>query len=112
MRLLIYFFTGLVITLLLVACNSNDLNKAKTRLAGGANTTATPNQTLNDGVRRITTVELRDELQKGKAIVIDVRSEPAFKEGHIKGARLIQAGDIVAKASELPRDKLIVTYCS
>ena len=111
MRLLIYFFTGLVIALL-VACNSNDLNKAKRRVVGEPNTTATPNQTPNDGVRRITTVELRDELERGKAIVVDVRSEPAFKEGHIKGARLIQAGDIAAKASELPRDKLIVTYCS
>ncbi|HEY3025961.1 MAG TPA: rhodanese-like domain-containing protein, partial [Pyrinomonadaceae bacterium] len=101
--------TALVIALL-VACNSNDLNKAKTRLAGGAN--ATPTQTPNDGVRRITTVELRDELERGKAIVIDVRSEAAFKEGHIKGARLIPTGEIVAKANELPRDKLIVTYCS
>ncbi len=112
MRLLSCFFTGFLIALLLVACNSNDLNKAKTKLAGGGNTTATPNQPPNDGVRRITTVELRDALEQGKAIVIDVRSEPAFKEGHVKGARLIPAGDIVAKANELPRDKLIVTYCS
>ncbi len=110
MRLLIFFFTVLVSALLLVACNSNDLNKAKTGLAGGAN--ATPTQTANDGARRITTVELRDQLAQGKAIVIDVRSEPAFKEGHIKGARLIPAGDILAQANELPRDKLIVTYCS
>ena len=110
MRLLINFFAVLVIGLLLIACNSNDLNKAKTRLAGGAN--ATPTQTPNDGVRRITTVELRTALEEGKAIVIDVRSEPAFKEGHVKGARLIPAGDIVAKANELPHDKLIVTYCS
>ena len=112
MRLLIYFSAVLVIALLLMACNSNDLNKAKTTIAGGAKTTATPNQTPNDGVRRITTVELKAALDKGTAIVIDTRTEAAFKEGHIKGARLISASDILAHANELPRDKLIVAYCS
>ena len=63
-------------------------------------------------MRRVTTVELRDALASGEAIVIDVRSEAAFKEGHIKGARFIPFSEIAGKIDELPKDKLIVTYCS
>jgi rhodanese-related sulfurtransferase len=32
--------------------------------------------------------------------------------GHIPGAHLIPAGDILNHLNELPRNKTIVTYCS
>jgi len=32
--------------------------------------------------------------------------------GHIPGAKLIPAGEILNHLNELPKDKLIVTYCS
>jgi 3-mercaptopyruvate sulfurtransferase SseA len=65
-----------------------------------------------DGARRITPAELRDLIKKGEAILIDVRSEEAYKAGHIKGARLIPASEIGNRVDELPRNKLIATYCS
>ena len=65
-----------------------------------------------DGVRRITPAELREAVLQNKAVVIDVRSESSYDAGHIKGARLIPVNDISARASELPRGKMIVTYCS
>lgn len=65
-----------------------------------------------DGVRRITTVELRDLLAKGEALVIDVRTETSFNQGHIPGARLIPVEDVLAQSKSLPKNKLIVTYCS
>ena len=108
MRLVSLFLAALVLGLLLVACNSKDA-KLKGQLAPA--TPATPGAP-NDGVRRITTVELRDALAKGEAIVVDVRTEAAFKEGHVKGARLIQTNQILSKSGELPQDKLIVFYCS
>lgn len=65
-----------------------------------------------DGVRRVTPEELREALGKGKAVLIDVRSEESYKAGHVKGARSIPFAQIGARANELPRDKMIATYCS
>ena len=81
-----------------------------------AATTATPSssppQQYADGVRRVTIDELRDAMAKGEAVVIDVRGAQGFATGHIKGSRLIPEDKIVERAKELPRDKLIVTYCA
>jgi 3-mercaptopyruvate sulfurtransferase SseA len=65
-----------------------------------------------DGVRRITPEEARKALETGKAIIVDVRDESSYKAGHAKGARWIPVNDISARAGELPRDKMIITYCS
>lgn len=65
-----------------------------------------------DGVRRITVAELKDLLAKNEAIVVDVRNEAQYNAGHVKGARLIPVGEIQNHVDELPKDKLIVTYCS
>lgn len=78
------------------------------RISGSATTI----RTQAEGARRITPGELRELLKKGQAIVVDVRSEESYKAGHIKGAWLIPAGDVARRAEELPRDKLIATYCS
>jgi 3-mercaptopyruvate sulfurtransferase SseA len=112
MRFISLFLAALVLGLVLIACNSKDANKLKGQLVNGASPAPTAPAPPNDGVRRITTDELRDALAKGTAIVVDVRSEAAYKEGHIKGARFIPTTEILAKANELPKDKLIVTYCS
>ena len=115
MRLFSLFSTALILGVALMGCNSRDLGNAKNKVAGASATPATPAAPAkppSDGVRRITPAELRDALASGKAIVVDVRSEMAFKEAHIKGARLIPTNEVLAKAGELPRDKLIVTYCA
>jgi len=65
-----------------------------------------------DGVRRITPAEARQALDSGKAIIIDVRDESSYKAGHAKGALLIPVTEIEARVKELPRDKMIITYCS
>ena len=112
MRLISLFLAALVLGILLIACNSKDANKLKGQLVNGASPAPTAPAPPNDGVRRLTPVELRDALAKNEAIVIDVRSEAAYKEGHIKGARFIPTNEVLAKSGELPHDKLIVTYCS
>ncbi|HEY0408371.1 MAG TPA: rhodanese-like domain-containing protein [Pyrinomonadaceae bacterium] len=65
-----------------------------------------------DGVRRITPAEAREALDKGAAIIIDVRNEEVYHTGHVKGAILITVNDFVARIKDLPRDKMIITYCS
>ena len=94
----------------LAACNS----KERTSKLLVPSTPAPTTQALppGDTARRITPAELKNEITKNEVVIIDVRGEAAYKQGHIKGARLIPATEILAHVDELPRDKMIVTYCS
>ena len=98
----------------LAACNSGE--KRGNRSSGNTVSNfpaATPAHVApSDGVKRITTIELRDALQNGTAIVIDVRGDDPYKQNHIKGSISIPFAQIQSRLSELPRDKMIVTYCS
>lgn len=64
------------------------------------------------GVRRLTPAELRDALARAEAVVLDVRSEGQYEAGHIRGALWIPEGELSRRAHEIPRDKLVVTYCA
>ena len=64
------------------------------------------------GARRISVSELKDLIAKNQAVVIDVRNEASYNAGHIHGAKLIPETEIPNHLNELPKDKLIVTYCS
>jgi hypothetical protein len=125
MRLLFSLVAGAVLSVvLLAACNSTETkgNKAANAGAGAGNKQTvslptgpevrTPQTTPADGVRRITTVELRDALEKGQALVVDVRPADSYKQRHIKGSINIPLEQVAARVGELPRDKIIVTYCS
>jgi predicted small secreted protein len=109
--------TLLLAAISLTACNSRD-GSGSTARTGNSNTTsasapAAPTTSIpGDGVRRITTAELRDALERGTAVVVDVRMPEAYKVAHIKGALNIPETEIVKRKDELPRDKMIVFYCS
>ncbi len=75
-------------------------------------TTAVVRLQEGDGVRRITPAEARAAVEKGQAVIVDVRGEDSFKAGHVKGALWIPVGDIASRSNELPRGKMIITYCS
>ncbi len=93
-----------------IACNSVDRSTSTSPFVAKAPPGAP--KAANDGVRRITTAELKDLMAKGQAFVVDVRNEASYKQGHIAGAVLIPTIDVPSRAKELPRDKTIVTYCS
>ena len=106
MRLIVYFAVlFILVAVAQTACNSSDRTVSKSPVSPA---TTAP----NDGVRRITTGELKDLLASDQAVVIDVRNEAAYKQSHIKGAKLIPAPEVLNHINELPRNKLIVTYCS
>ncbi|HEX8000368.1 MAG TPA: rhodanese-like domain-containing protein [Pyrinomonadaceae bacterium] len=103
----------------LAGCNSNDKvgknSSAQTPLPPrpGQPAPQQPAQNaLGDNVRRVTTVELEDAIKKGQAIIVDVRNDAAFKQGHIKDSILIPSTEIANHLDKLPRDKMIVTYCA
>lgn len=117
----LFAFVGAA-ALALIACNSADKTASSPRSvtqvtpsSSAPVTRATPVTAASvpsDGVRRITTVELQDLINKDNAFVVDVRNQASYDAGHIRGARLIPNTQILDRAKELPRDKTIVTYCS
>ena len=92
---------------LLAACNGLD-RTAKSQKP----TTLGPETTYADGARRVTIDELDQMVKDGTAVVIDVRNQAAYDLGHIPGSKLIPSTEILNRTDELPRDKLIITYCS
>ena len=104
-----YIFGLMVFAALAVsaACNAVDhVTNTNTKPVQG------PETVYADGARRVTIEEMEAMVKDGTAIVIDVRNQAAYDLGHIPGSRLIPAGEILNHISELPRDKMIVTYCS
>lgn len=65
-----------------------------------------------DGARRISGAEATVAVAKGNAVLIDVRSKEAYDSSHAKGAKNIPLGELLDRLSELPKDKLIITYCT
>jgi maltose-binding protein MalE len=117
MRLLFQLSAAVVLaTLVLAACNSSD-TKGNRAASNNSSAVKFPDASSghiapSDGVKRVTTVELREALEKGTAIIVDVRGDTFYKQNHIKGSINIPENQIAAHLSELPRDKMIVTYCS
>ena len=98
----------LAVALVFAACNaaneSTNSNTAPVALG--------PETVYADGARRITTAELDALIKANQAVVVDVRNQESFDLGHLPGSRLIPAGEVLKHVNDLPRDKMIVTYCS
>jgi hypothetical protein len=119
MRLLFKLSAAVVLaTFVLAACNSSESKGNRAASSAGSNSAvkfpdaSSGHIAPSDGVKRVTTVELREALEKGTAIVVDVRGDSVYKQNHIKGSISIPEAQIASRVSELPRDKMIVTYCS
>ena len=100
----------------LVACNSQEANRGSGNTGQRNQTpqtsqTAQPPNSLNTA-RRITAEELHKLWQKDEVLIVDTRNEPSFKQGHIRGAILIPTNEFASRADELPKNKMIVTYCT
>ena len=109
MRLIASFFALSILGALAQSgCNSTEQKNKNTAPA----TAAAPAAPAPDGVRRVTTAELKDLLDRNEVVVIDVRNEASYNAGHIRGAKLIPEAEIANHLDGLPKNKLIVTYCS
>ena len=106
MRSIFYFALIVTATMILAACNAVDKTATKPVAAPGSQTV------YADGARRVTADEMNEMVKNGQAIIVDVRNQAAYDAGHIPGSKLIPAGEILNHLNELPRDKMIVTYCS
>jgi 3-mercaptopyruvate sulfurtransferase SseA len=107
---------AMILLAVLVACNSQEGGR---RAGDTAQKTQTPktSQTAQppqnaDSARRITAEDLHKLWEKDEVLIVDTRNEPSFKQGHIRGSILIPANEFSARADELPKSKMIVTYCT
>ena len=62
--------------------------------------------------RRISGEEARQAIAKGEAVLVDVRAKESYEAGHAKGAISLPLSDLPARMGELPKDKLVITYCT
>jgi len=107
---LVRLVSFLIGSVLLLACGANNVHK----LGGQTNSSQKPgaNATYADGAARITIPDLQEKIKKNEVFVVDVRAQAQFDAGHIPGSKLIPEAEILNHVAELPKDKLIVTYCS
>jgi rhodanese-related sulfurtransferase len=60
---------------------------------------------------------VKQNVQKNKAVLVDVRSEQEWKQGHIEGSVFVpvtslrKGGDAKLLAKTLPKKKILYTFC-
>ena len=64
-----------------------------------------------DEVEVLTAPELRERLDEGKVVLLDVRPEAEFQAGHIAGAVSAPLERLDAVAARLPKRREVVAYC-
>jgi len=112
MRLIISFFAlSLLGALAQSGCNSAEQkNKNAGTIVSSSPATTAP--APSDGARRVTVAEAKEMLDKNEAVIIDVRNQASYDTAHIRGAKLIPEAEVLNHIDELPKNKLIITYCS
>jgi len=65
-----------------------------------------------DSAPRIPISKVEELIGKNAAVVIDVRSPSAYGFEHAAGAINIPENELAQKLEKLPRDKMIVLYCT
>ena len=110
MRCLILLVCAGMITLGLLACNSNET--LLTQKPATQSTPANPSTNPADNARRISAEDLHKLWEKNDVLIIDTRAESAYKAEHIKGSISMPTGTVLDHLNELPKNKLIAAYCT
>ena len=64
-----------------------------------------------EDLEAISREELMRRLKTGEVTVIDVRPEPEYRSGHVRGARSVPHSQLRRQLASLPKDLEIVAYC-
>jgi hypothetical protein len=108
-------FLYILVSLSLAACNlagSAEIVPTAT-LAPGATVPAGAPQS-EAGVPRVAVEEAKAAVDRGEAVIVDVRSQGAFEANHIAGARFITLGVFETDPGgvDLDKEQWIITYCT
>jgi 3-mercaptopyruvate sulfurtransferase SseA len=72
----------------------------------------TPAEAPLESARRIERDEAIKLVKSKKAVYIDVRTKESYDAGHIKGAINIPLATLNDHLKDLPRGKMLITYCA
>ena len=61
---------------------------------------------------RVRVDEAKEMLDKGDAVVVDVRDPDEWRSGRVAGAIHIPVDDVLARIDELPKDKDLLFICA
>ncbi|MCU0271391.1 MAG: metalloregulator ArsR/SmtB family transcription factor [Acidimicrobiales bacterium] len=64
-----------------------------------------------DEIEAVTPDQLAERLERGRAVVIDVRPAVEYAAGHIAGARSVPLDELADAVHALPRSREIIAYC-
>ena len=114
MRLILSFFAIAILALgVLTACNSAEwkntraLRRLRRQRATGGRDAPVP--TVYAALRSLNSRRL---LARMRRWLLTCATEASYNQGHIRGSKLIPEAEVVNRIDELPKNKLIVTYCS
>lgn len=63
-------------------------------------------------VARVAPGQAHISAMSGQALIVDVRGQEYFAQGHARGAISIPLEELPARLGELPKDKAILLYCT
>jgi hypothetical protein len=63
-------------------------------------------------VPRMPVTEAATRVRGGEILLVDVRDADSYRADHIEGSVNVPLEEVATRAAELPRDKVIVTYCA
>ena len=107
------FITLVCLALIVTVAGLASCNSSEALISQAPKGSPTPQQVPpGDTARRIKAAELHELWEKGDVVIIDTRAESAYKEEHIKGALSMPAGTVLSHLEELPKNKMIVAYCT
>jgi rhodanese-related sulfurtransferase/predicted transcriptional regulator len=66
---------------------------------------------IGERVEAVSAKDLRERLEHGDVVLIDVRPELEYESGHIAGALSLPLDQLEERMAELPADTEIVAYC-
>ncbi|MFN2443555.1 MAG: rhodanese-like domain-containing protein [Thermoanaerobaculia bacterium] len=75
-------------------------------------TTTPAAQATDADMIRMSPAELKQRVEAGEAIVLDVRTRVAYATEHARGGVNIPLEELGMRAAELPTDKWLVAYCT
>ena len=68
--------------------------------------------TMQAEVERITLEEAKQHFDNGTALFVDARAESDYDQAHIANAIRLSADQIATLGETLPKDQLMITYCT
>ncbi len=64
-----------------------------------------------DELQPMTLDELKQRAEQREVVLLDVRPEEEYRNGHIPGAISMPLSDLKNRLDEIPRDRQVVAYC-